>query len=494
VSSGHARAVFAALVASTSFGCDATRGELPPYGEALVVVDTDLPVPVAAARVRADFYDEAGRWYESRDIARPDPRDWPVSFGVFSRDESRPHHVWVRVRVYPAGATRDYRGERFRAWGGKIVDPAATDEPRIVKEGVDVTPKDEPLPLVTVDRLAYVRLVPGERRRVELVLRGACVGTMAHLGEAPILGEAETCVDTEKTLQVVSEQADAPPAAPSRVGSWSEPCAVVPADAAPSDRVCIDGGATILGSSELMVPPGLAATPVRTVYLPRFSIDRTEVSVARYRAAKARGFDPPKDPKNNSGDLGDDPYQDSSCTWSDAPHGREEYPVSCVSWNTARAFCAFEGGDLPTEAEWEHVATIAGKPYKSRFAWGDDAPSCDRAIYGRAALAGSPGVCETVGKGPRPIADSAGDVTPLGVVGMTGSMGEWVLDAYEDYASACWGDAPIRDTRCNEASPKERTVRGGAWAAPPSIIPSAARLGQGPTGQLPIQGFRCVYR
>ena len=138
------RALAVAAAALALAGC---TEELPPLGEAIVVVDTDLPVPTLAGELRVDLYTRdpdtggAARWYQSRTIPLPDPRDWPVSFSVFNPEGETARTALVRLRTYPRGRLRDYRGERFLPPPPPSLpldapyrppDPPADEAPRLV--------------------------------------------------------------------------------------------------------------------------------------------------------------------------------------------------------------------------------------------------------------------------------------------------------------------------------------------------------------------------
>ena len=69
-------------------------------------------------------------------------------------------------------------------------------------------------------------------------------------------------------------------------------------------------------------------------------------------------------------------------TWTDAPGDNEQLPMNCVGFYEAFAFCLWDGGRLPTEAEWESVA--AGGEENRLYPWGSTAPGADamHAVHG----------------------------------------------------------------------------------------------------------------
>ncbi|NOU27436.1 MAG: hypothetical protein HOO96_05955, partial [Polyangiaceae bacterium] len=175
--------------------------ELPPLGEAVLAVDTDVPVPAIGGTLRLDVFrrDETGAmtWLDSREVVREDVRDWPLSFSIYAPEGVARAEAVVRLRLYPSGKTRDYRGERFLDLPSPDGDPnerfrapppPVGDAPRLLRLGKDLTPTAEPDPLVTID--------------VSIVCLGACA-----VEPLPPPGQLLLFVDTDA---VVPGEARAP--------------------------------------------------------------------------------------------------------------------------------------------------------------------------------------------------------------------------------------------------------------------------------------------
>ena len=85
--------VFATFVTLAATSCDYVRGE------ALIVVDTDMPVPKIVSELRVDIYSADGtQWWDSRTIPRSLPEQWPVSFSVYAPNMSDEEWALVRLR------------------------------------------------------------------------------------------------------------------------------------------------------------------------------------------------------------------------------------------------------------------------------------------------------------------------------------------------------------------------------------------------------------
>lgn len=90
-------------------------------------------------------------------------------------------------------------------------------------------------------------------------------------------------------------------------------------------------------------------------------------------------------------------------------------PVHYATWWEMYAFCIWDSGFLPTEAEWNDAA--AGGADQRTYPWGTDL-SPDNAVYS------APHPSTVGSKSPQ------GD-GKWGQADLAGNMGEWTLDQYE---------------------------------------------------------------
>jgi sulfatase modifying factor 1 len=149
------------------------------------------------------------------------------------------------------------------------------------------------------------------------------------------------------------------------------------------------------------------------------------------------------------------------------------YPVTLVTFDDAKRYCAFRGGRLPTEAEFERAARGATR---RAYPWG-------QLFNSRLANHGRLGVDPTDARDGfaelAPVGSYPDGATPEGIVDLAGNAAEWTADAF---APAYGGQAT-----------GERAVRGGHFASPAPFLRGAARLGKAPETREPTLGFRCVW-
>ena len=155
---------------------------------------------------------------------------------------------------------------------------------------------------------------------------------------------------------------------------------------------------------------------------------------------------------------------------------RGDHPINGVSWEGARRYCAWLGGRLPTEAEWEYLAR---GPEGRRFAWGDTLAQCD-ALGSQVVHQGCP-VDGTRGPGILKTPSA------MGLSAMGSGVWEWVSDYYAPYAAE-----PLSDPR-GPTDGKERVQRGGAFSTEDTLERRAAfRASMPPESRVSDVGFRCV--
>jgi formylglycine-generating enzyme required for sulfatase activity len=524
--------VLAAIVALAA--CGGPRPDAP-LGEALVIVDTDAAVPQLVSRLRVDAYTTDGTWYASNDFDLPSPMSWPASFGVYTPDAHEGRTVILRLRAYAEGNLRDYLGERYMMRPPRAnpsdetpSPPAPAGEgPRLLNaQGHDITPLTEPQPLLAIDRLLQVAVLPGIVESVRVTLAGQCFGTMVDLATR------ETCIDTENQRSPLADSPlDTDLAIPGTSAQGTFGAAPCTAEARPpgvgssgqplyDEEVCVPGGAFIFGTDVLVDVGQGTAVPERIAVVPPFRMDRYEVTVARWRHALLAGFVPPLQfpvlPLENDGPFPDHPSPGeietpAFCTYSLKPVGRESFPVTCIDWEAARAFCQFEGGDLPTETQWEYAASVVGRRAKTAFAWGgadDGDPVCAQSVFGRGYDETNSnadiGACTAGGFGSLAVDARVyrsapagvvghGDVSVgLNIVGFGGNAQEWVRDTAYSLGSNCWMSQPLSLPRCIDPNGPDRSLRGGAWDTPQQYGFTGFRFLAPANEALTTEGFRCV--
>ena len=216
----------------------------------------------------------------------------------------------------------------------------------------------------------------------------------------------------------------------------------------------VAGGPFAMGSDpRAAYPPDPDEAPRQVVDTGAFRLAREPVSNADYASfVRSTGHPPP-------------------CSWpsGEPPGGSDAVPVTYVTWDDARAYCAWAGGRLPTEVEWERAA-IGGDG--RLWPWGDELPSAERAVF--AAGIGA----------PAPLGGRAAGVSPSGALDLAGNVLEWVSTAYRPYPY----DAG--DGREDPDASGARVARGGSFIHGPGELRCTARHALGRWAADPYVGFR----
>ncbi|HEX4446072.1 MAG TPA: SUMF1/EgtB/PvdO family nonheme iron enzyme [Polyangiaceae bacterium] len=173
-------------------------------------------------------------------------------------------------------------------------------------------------------------------------------------------------------------------------------------------------------------------------------------------------------------------------TWTSTAGGQETLPMNCVSWAAAYAFCIWDGGFLPSEAEGNYAA--AGGAEQRQYPWGTAAPGSGNryAIYS-CDFPGGTGSCDGV-TNIAPVGIATLGAGRWGQLDLAGDIWEWNLDAYADpYV------APCADCANLTAGQYRRVIRGGDFASDMSILLASSRYpGLHTTGNDSTVGFRCA--
>ena len=214
-------------------------------------------------------------------------------------------------------------------------------------------------------------------------------------------------------------------------------------------------------------------------------------------------------------------YPDTTCWVNDFPNAQQEqymklyfsspnyndYPVVGVTWEQAEAFCAWRTNyllrglgpqaryiqryRLPTEIEWEYAARgKEGNPYPWQ---GDEAKSKDGCFF--ANFKPDRGNYTEDGN---LITSRVGiyGANSNGLFDMAGNVAEWTSTVYTEAGVNAMADLnPQLVYNAAKEDPyvlKRKSVRGGSWKDPMSLIKSAWRSWEYQNQPRSYVGFRCV--
>jgi eukaryotic-like serine/threonine-protein kinase len=238
-------------------------------------------------------------------------------------------------------------------------------------------------------------------------------------------------------------------------------------------QVYVPAGEFTMGSSKSIDPQAAEGEiPLHSVYLDEYWIDMTEVTNSQYALCVADGGACSK--PMDSGLIDNNQYLN--------------YPVVLVSWQQAVDYCAWTGGRLPTEAEWEKAAR---GPDGRIYTWGNTFDgtllnycdiNCNNTDWKDSSF--DDGYVELA-----PVGEYPGGASVYGALDMSGNAYEWVADWYAPY-----GKLP-QSNPTGPASGEEHIIRGGSWGDDRGHVRTAIRSHEYVTDThwTNYIGFRCVH-
>jgi sulfatase modifying factor 1 len=164
----------------------------------------------------------------------------------------------------------------------------------------------------------------------------------------------------------------------------------------------------------------------------------------------------------------------------------EHMPMNSVNWYESYAFCIWDRGFLPSEAEYEYAA--AGGNQQREYPWGTTAPGTSNAyaIYNCNYPNGGDGRCTNTAQNLAPVGTATQGAGLWGHLDLVGDVLEWNLDWYaSSYVNPCSDCAYL-------VAKSQKAFRGTTCAAPIWSLLPTDRGGSMPTWRDGTLGFRCA--
>lgn len=181
-------------------------------------------------------------------------------------------------------------------------------------------------------------------------------------------------------------------------------------------------------------------------------------------------------------------WRDINGPGTEAEACHPDHPVVQVSWTDARAYSAWAGGRLPTEAEWEHAAR--GGLGAVRYPWGDLEPN-DTDTFPCNIWQGQFPQKNLALDGYETTAPArAFDPNGYGLFNMVGNVWEWTADPFRIRSQK-------KAARARQARMRGyKLIKGGSFLCHSSYCwryRIAARTGNSPDSTTTHMGFRVVW-
>jgi sulfatase modifying factor 1 len=181
-------------------------------------------------------------------------------------------------------------------------------------------------------------------------------------------------------------------------------------------------------------------------------------------------------------------------TWTWSPAANENAPINCVDWYEVYAFCIWDQGFLPSDAEWNYAASGGGE--QRFFPWstppGSQDIDCTFANYG-GGTNGLAGYCSARGTNRVGSESPKGD-GKWGHSDLGGNVWEWVLDSMSNGPCVDCVNTSLPPGGPSLGSPGgdgSRVNRGGGLGAGFSL--EASSINDSPPMERNIeQGARCA--
>jgi formylglycine-generating enzyme len=200
-----------------------------------------------------------------------------------------------------------------------------------------------------------------------------------------------------------------------------------------------------------------------------FQVAHSEVTVEQYKICVEAGVCEP-------------PIRGVGCNYHIPGH--HKHPMNCVSWFQARRFSQWVGGDLPSEGQWEFMAS---QQFSSTYPWGTDTPSCDRVLMFGNESSG----CDQMRTNP--VCSKEKGNSKEGICDLVGSVWEWVLDIHTQREPGSISAQPSCDSqKCDKNIVAKRVSKGGSWVNGSISQSAKVRDYTNPAYMFNFKGFRPI--